>query len=68
MCSLILLLSNLQLGHGLDLIQGLEEGGILAHAAEVVAGDPDLFLLADLDHSLLADLGLFRHADLVQVL
>ncbi|KAJ6667059.1 hypothetical protein lerEdw1_019062 [Lerista edwardsae] len=39
-------------GHGLDLIQGPEEGGILAHVAEVVAGglDPDLDLDPDPFH------------------
>ena len=55
-------------GHGLDLIQDPEEGGTLAHAAEVVAEDPGLSRLADLDHFLLVDLDLSRHTDLVRVL
>ncbi|CAM2110768.1 unnamed protein product [Caretta caretta] len=39
--------ANLQ-GHGLDLIQGPEEEGILGHAAEAVVGGPDQDL--DPDH------------------
>ncbi|KAH0622822.1 hypothetical protein JD844_025536 [Phrynosoma platyrhinos] len=64
-CDLILVFSNLKLGHGLDLIQGPEAGDTLVHVAEVVAGG--LSRHADLDRFLLVDPGLSRHADLVRV-